>query len=523
MPRARSLSRAVLAVLLAACAFPVFAKDDSADRRGLIHALNRLSYGPRPGDLDRLKAEGLAKHVERQLHPERIDDSACASELSRYPALAMSSAQLESRYPKGKDGAGAGRPAEILEQLAAAKVTRAARCERQLEEIMTDFWFNHFNVAFNKGPVKWQLVGYERDTIRPRVFGRFRELLGAVARSPAMLFYLDNAQSSVDARYAPAEDLERMEKRRKRRPQAKKTGLNENYARELLELHTLGVDGGYTQQDVTELARILTGWSVDRRSGAEPAFVFRPRMHDRGRKTLLGRSFQDDGVNEGERALDLLATHPSTARFIALKLCRRFVADEPPPALVERVAKRFTSSGGDIRDSLRVIFDSPEFADPLLFRAKVRTPLEFVAAALRVTGASLENPKAVARALRSMGQPLYECEPPTGYPDRAEAWVSAGGLLARLRIAERMFATGPKAPARVDLERLSGGSDDAASTLAALTASLLQGEITDRTRSALLARIDHPDVSRRGPDGRPRPRPARLAALILGSPEFQRR
>jgi len=327
------------------------------------------------------------------------------------------------------------------------------------------------------------------------VLGKFRDLLGAVANSWAMMSYLDNYLSSARA-------------------------INENYARELMELHTLGVDGGYTQKDVTELARILTGWSIERPNPKNDLkdfqYVFRPRMHDPGDKVLLGQAFPSGGQEEGERALDLLARHPSTARFIALKLCRRFVADEPPPALVAKVAARFTASDGDIRETLKALFTYPEFYDPKHFRGKVKSPFEFVASALRASRAELRDPVRVAQALNAMGEPLYVCEPPTGYPDLAQPWINAGALLQRMNAALMLFGPNPNAPAHADPRAVCDEGCDGPQgkplAVDAYVRAFLGGRIAERTRSAILERIDHPAVDQ-----------ARIAALVLGSPDFQRR
>jgi uncharacterized protein (DUF1800 family) len=506
-------------------------------RRLALHALNRLGYGPRPGEVEKVAREGVDAWIARQLAPETIADPACAAVTARFKTQAMSAEALWKAYPQGERRRILGffgkddRPRRIVEEAAAAKFVRAANCEAQLAEVMTDFWFNHFNVDARKGPLKWLFMPYERDVIRPRAMGRFRDLLGAVAHSPAMLVYLDNAQSTVDARYAPddmQDDIERMEeKMAERGGKRAKLGLNENYARELLELHTLGVNSGYSQGDVTQLARVLTGWSVRRpnpRKAGEFGFQFKPRMHDPGPKTVLGKAFAGKGEEEGEAALDLLARHPATAAFIATKLCRRFVADDPSPALVARVARRFTESGGDVRAVLKTLFADPEFRSASALRAKVKTPFEYAASLLRATNAEVRDPLQAARALVRLGQPPYLCEPPTGWPDRADAWVSAGGLLERMKAANMVTRGGPKAPVAADpaVVRPEAGEPEAA--LAALTDSLLGGAVSARTRQALERRLADPEVSRSRFDDRPRPADARLlAVLVLGTGEFQRR
>lgn len=502
--------------------------DRMTERERAIHALDRLAYGPRPGEVDKVLAEGVDAWVARQLRPETIGDAPLEAKLRAYRSIGLSGAELLREYPDKKTRAlgplGSGRkPAEVASELAAAKLLRAVESERQLQEVMTDFWFNHFNVAAQKGQLKWLVSPYERETIRPRVLGRFRDLLGAVARSPGMLVYLDNAQSAIDARYAPAgarEDIVEMEEKMAERGGKKgrrRLGLNENYARELMELHTLGVDGGYTQRDVTELARILTGWSVDRPSRKNRledfAFKFKRRMHDPGAKVLLGVPFAWSGEAEGDKALDLLAAHPATARFIATKLCRRFVADEPPADMVDRVAARFRATDGDIRETLKALFADPAFYERAYFRAKVKTPLEFTASALRATRAELRDPVRIAKSIGGMGQPLYRCEPPTGWPDRAPPWINAGALLARMRAAAALFNQNPNAPASADARALLGGAPPGGGkAVAAYVDAFLGGEIGERTRAAILARLDHPGMS-----------PGKVAALVIGSPEFQRR
>ena len=346
----------------------------------------------------------------------------------------------------------------LLEELGQQKLLRAVYSDRQLEAVLIDFWFNHFNVFAGKsGLIRPYLTGYERDAIRPHVLGKFRDLLGAVAESPAMLVYLDNWLNS-DPNGPDPRALQRARQRavfnprrprfgftdprgqlQRRGPQllqpGRRGGLNENYARELLELHTLGVDGGYTQHDVVEVARAFTGWTIDalQQGGG---FRFEPRLHDAGEKLVLGHTTEaGDGKDDGERVLDVLARHPSTAQFIATRLARRFVADDPPPALIERAAARFRETDGDIREVVRTIVSSPEFFSPSASRAKVKTPLEFVVSAVRITGAQTDNAQSLVRSLRELGMPPYFCQPPTGYDDTAEAWVNTGALLNRMNFA----------------------------------------------------------------------------------------
>ncbi len=418
---------------------------------------------------------------------------------------------------------------QALLQLMQAKMLRAAYSDRQLEEVMVDFWFNHFNVFSGKGQVRVYLNEYERDAIRPRVLGTFRELLQATAESPAMLFYLDNWQSSAPegARTAaPRTEGARTSRRNPNRmsqltggatrPRTladlppglrnRRAGLNENYARELMELHTLGVEGGYTQKDVQEVARAFTGWTIaNPRQGG--AFRFEPRMHDDGEKVVLGHTIKaGGGKKDGDTVLDLLANHPATARFIASKLARRFVADEPPKTLIDRAARRFTETGGNIREVVKGIVTSPEFFAADSYRAKVKTPFEFVVSAVRATGTDTSNAMPLVLAVRNLGMPLYGCQPPTGYSDKAEAWVNSGALLNRMNFAVSLTAsTAERRAARRSPQDRDGAGPTVTSD--ALVASALAGELSETT-AATVAKATTPPQA---------------LALVLGSPEFQRK
>src|SRR5690348_2399206 len=357
----------------------------SEDQR-ILHALNRLAYGPRPGDVERVRRMGLAAYIDGQLDPRRIADPALEQALAAYPVLDRTAAALVHEYPlptpRVRQKLAQGemtrqdvaamypperRPLVITSQMQAARITRAVLSERQLEEVMVDFWFNHFNVYAQKGAVRWMVPAYEREAIRPHALGRFRDLVRATARHPAMLFYLDNWLSTRADLVLP------------RGPNAGRTmGLNENYARELMELHTLGVDGGYTQQDVVEVARCFTGWTINAPAQGG-GFTFNERTHDNGEKTVLGVTIPAGGGKEdGEQVLDILASHPATARFISRELAQRFVADDPPPALIDRMAKTFRETGGDIRAVLATMFNSKEFFSQGAYRAKVKTPFEMI-------------------------------------------------------------------------------------------------------------------------------------------------
>ena len=524
----------------------------SMDER-IVHVLDRLGYGPRPGDVERVRRMGLAAYIDAQLHPERTADDGIDAALATYRTLALTTADLLREYPRPRPGQAqrpapgappgetdprqmfasgqrARAPARVVAELRAAKLVRAVSSERQLQEVMVDFWFNHFNVYAQKGAARWMLTSYERDAIRPHALGRFRDLVLATARHPAMLFYLDNWLSVRDGLVLQAG------------PNAgRRAGLNENYARELLELHTLGVDGGYTQADVVEVARCLTGWSIDR-PYAEGRFAFRPRAHDDGAKQVLGQSIPaGGGESDGVRVIDLLARHPSTARFIAGKLARRFVADEPPPVLVERMAQAFSASDGDIRAVLEALVTSAEFFAPEARRAKVKTPLELVASAVRALDGRIartapgdesvttrdDGGAALARAVGRLGQPLYEAQPPTGYGDVAEAWVSAGALVARMNFALAL-SRGRYPGVTADPVALTR-ADRPNDALDRLLAALLPGRPAAETRAVLArqAAASPARVESRGarvPAGDPsRDDVVRMTALVLGSPEFQRR
>jgi len=511
----------------------------------ILHALNRLGYGPRPGDVKRVRRMGLAAYIEAQLAPSDLADPAVAQALPAYPVLARSAAELVREYPQPspqvRQQLASGqmtrqavaqmypperRPAVITAQMQAARITRAVLSERQLEEVLVDFWFNHFNVYAQKGAVRWMLPAYEREAIRPHVLGPFRDLVLATARHPAMLFYLDNWLSTRADVVVP------------RGPNAgRRAGLNENYARELMELHTLGVDGGYTQHDVVEVARCFTGWTIDRPQQGG-GFVFRPFAHDRGEKRVLGQVIPaGGGREEGERVIDILARHPATARFIATKLARRFVSDDPPPALVERAAETFQRTDGSIRAVLVTILTSPEFWSAEAYRAKIKTPLEVVASAVRTLDGRLvaggpergvlgDGGMALAREVSRLGEPLYEAQPPTGYPDRAESWVNTGALLGRMNFALGL-AHNRLRGATVDLPRVVAGADrgQPAQVLDRLLVAVLHGAASPETRAVLSAQLESPEITRVTAYDRVAKDTdvEKLAALVLGSPEFQRR
>ena len=601
----------------------------SADE-AILHALNRLAYGPRPGDVERVRQMGLAKWIEQQLNPNGLEDSAVEARLEQFPSLRMSTGKLLAEYPqpkqqakqaeakearldqrksdaaaatiardmagKGSQGAqeqstsassdgesrkddanaatsmkdpdsgrneatrGAGkrdllgggdpnavpraiaddskRPQRVVEELAMAKVARAVYSERQLQQVMDDFWFNHFNVFAGKGEDRWFLTSYERDVIQPRAMGKFKDLLTATAKSPAMLFYLDNFLSA-DPRAAERMAAERAARQMRRggfgRPwppraapqqQAKKNarGLNENYGRELMELHTLGVDGGYTQKDVTEVARCFTGWTIEKpREYGD--FKFDERMHDPDPKMVLGKKIHAGGMKDGEQVIELLARHPSTAKFISTKLARRFVSDNPPAALVSRMAQTFQSSDGDIRAVLKTMIYSPEFWSREAYRGKIKTPFELVVSTARTLGTDADTPMPLVQWTGRIGEPLYQCQPPTGYADKAEAWVNTGALLNRLNFSLALAGNKVRG-SRSDVGSLLGpeANGDAKAALNRAVQVFLGGQSGPTTVETLEKQLDSPQVLQAKLDD-----PVKrvdlgvVAGLVLGAPEFQRR
>jgi uncharacterized protein (DUF1800 family) len=426
--------------------------DVPGDRAAVEHALNRLTFGPKPGQIEEVQRMGLSRWIDLQLNPASIDDAGLAARLTPLPERPDDIGRAAARNMSEQERMNVQRRArqfgrQSVQVLASQKLTRAVYSERQLEEVLVDFWFNHFNVFAGKGRTALYIPEYEREAIRPHVWGSFRDLLGATARSPAMLFYLDN-WLSADPR--AAEQLQNVANRRRARagrggnnvppqpPQgARRNGLNENYARELMELHTLGVDGGYTQQDIVEVARALTGWTLA--NGPDGGFRFTPALHDRGEKKVLGHTIRaGGGIEDGEQVLDIVAAHPSTAKHIATKLVRRFVNDDPPAALVDRVAATFTKTKGDLREVVRTLVTAPEFYAQPHRNAKVKNPLVFVVSGVRATGREIRDARPLLNALQQLGMAPYMCQPPTGYDDAAETWVSAGALVTRMNIAQQL-------------------------------------------------------------------------------------
>jgi len=586
------------------------------------HALDRLTFGPRPGDFAAIHKMGLKKWLDRQLHPEKIAENPELAEhlepleslrlgihdtYTRYPSPQMIRAvargqgqlpddpdlralvvRLAERYQAKQDAAAKdpsddsdlvlkvkltdilngqqietlknGKPEQktaILESIPAAqrmdfvyalhqqqrqqlmnlapvtlrrqlmmaanpqnvvagdlsegKLQRAIYSERQLQELLADFWFNHFNVYLNKGQERYSLPTYEREAIRPYVFGKFYDMLLATAKSPAMLFYLDNWQS------VGADSAENANPRKKN-----KRGLNENYGREIMELHTLGVDGGYTQQDVINMARCLTGWTIasEKKGGG---FEYNDKMHDKGQKIVLGHVIPaGGGMNDGLEVLKIVAHHPATAHFISLRLAQRFVADDPPPSLVDRMAKTFLESDGDLRKVMETMLASGEFWSKGAYQAKVKTPFEMVVSAVRATNAQVTSAFLLNNTLQQLGEPLYRKLEPTGYSSANAEWVSSASLLARMNFAlalannrvpgikinedswQMMVQDDPMRLARFLLEQ-----DPSAATRNAIEKALADSEL----QKQLMAN------AKAGP-----PRlPSLIAGLTLGSPEFQKR
>jgi uncharacterized protein (DUF1800 family) len=506
------------------------------DTHTIVHVLNRIAFAPRPGDIERVQRIGLDRYIEEQLHPERIPDAGVDARLAGFTTLNLSIEQIARDYerpqaelrkqlqqqggndadpsapPPPKMVAANQRVNSVLVELSEQKLLRAIYSERQLQEVLTDFWFNHFNVDARKGRDRFMVTAYERDTIRPHVLGTFRDLLGATAKSPAMLFYLDNWMSVDPNGPRPGPPVARRVGRGQfilmpPPPPAgnkQRRGLNENYGRELMELHTLGVDGGYTQKDVTEVARAFTGWTIENpQQGGE--FRFEPRLHDEGEKVVLGHRIRaGGGMNDGEEVLDILASQPATAHFIALELARHFVSDAPPPALVDRVAARFRETNGDLREVMRTILTSPEFLAPDASRAKIKTPFEFVVSAVRALGAEVDDARPLVNALQQLGMPLYQCQPPTGYKDTGDAWTNTGALVSRMNLALQLSSNRMKGISVVTPQVAQRGQQSGA---AAVVSSILNDDASDTTRATIAKATTAPQ----------------MAALALGSPEFQKR
>ncbi len=663
MKKNYSLIHKVTAMLLvlAMCPF-VFAFGDNGlnkkaltEEQKIIHVLNRLGFGARPGDIERVKALGLNKYIEQQLNPDSITDSVADLKVKNLEVFNMSTAEVFAKYPNpgallrqlegGKNNQAQNnqnadqqmsdkdrrdrqaklrdyyvkydlRPANLLiPQITANRVLRGVYSEKQLQEVMVDFWQNHFNVFAGKAAVRWYIPSYERDVLRKNALGNFKDLVTGTAQHPAMLFYLDNFESispnvSTNNNRKNADRLQKMmqnggtltpqmrERIKKQRgitdaqldqflkqmkdnPQAnqqrQKRGINENYARELMELHTLGVDGGYTQQDIIEVAKCFTGWTIADPRGYRKAaandiegkenkqlirlqrqagipddlesgeFYFNKSWHEGGTKTFLGQTINEGGMKDGLKVIDILVSQPATARFIARKLAVKFVNDNPSEELVGRVAKAFLDSKGDIKTTLKALFTDKEFYAPENYRAKIKTPFELTVSAIRTIGADTNSSGAMLAMLNKLGEVPYGYQAPTGYPDTAEDWVNAGALLERLNFSVALASN--QIPGTTTDLKLFEGKDKAA-ILNKTISVILDNEISPDTRATLLKQIEQPLPDVKSPDevnddlevpnmradgqGNRLNRQARLLApsgnpevfkivsLVLGTPEFQR-
>ncbi len=494
-----------------------------------LHTLNRLAFGPRPGDFETLKRIGFARWIEQQLRPETLPISReLARKLDSLETLRMTPIELFEQYaprmqahmerdtgsPAKPDSAAIKaarlRARVIVEQAMQARLYRAAESPAQLQEVMTAFWFNHFNVFAQKGACFLWIGAYEQEAIRPHAFGRFRDLLGATAKHPAMLFYLDNWQNSAPGAVGP---------------RGKQSGINENYARELMELHTLGVNGGYTQRDVIALAHILTGWGIARHEmpscrktapGAvrtSEGFFFAPARHDYSDQVLLGNRIPTGGIEMGERALDILASHPATARHLSYQLAQYFVTDDPPPELVERLAQRYQATDGHIGEVLATLFSTPEFWDRRYYAGKFKTPYEFVLSAVRTTGLPTLNVRPLVNTMAGLGMPLYGCQTPDGYKNTQEAWLSPNAMMTRLSFATAL------GNGRLPLTRPMADFDEAAGPSLPLASGAAE---QPPEASALATTLGNPFSARTAAALEVTPERLRVP-LMLGSPEFMMR
>lgn len=625
------------------------------DDRKILHVLNRLGFGARSGDVEKVKAIGLKKYIDQQLNASSTDSAEVAARLKNFEVLRMETSEIFAKYPNpgallrnlegGRQNAANNqnnqnadqmtederkarqqklrqyyreydlRPAnQITQQMQMSRIIRATYSENQLEEQMVDFWMNHFNVYAGKAAVRWFIPSYERDVIRKNALGNFKDLVVGTAQHPAMLFYLDNFQSiSPDERQINAtrgnERLQRLmgnggqlnerqrermrargltdeqiNKRVERAKQAmnnqpkNKRGINENYARELMELHTLGVDGGYTQQDIVEVAKAFTGWTIADPRGYRKAaaneiqekenkqlarlqkmagvpddldsgeFYFNENWHDKSTKTVLGQKVNEGGMKDGLKVIDILVSQPATAKFIAKKLAVKFVSDNPSDELVSKIAQAFQKSNGDIKTTLRAMVDSPEFYAQENYRAKIKTPFELLVSSLRALDADVKPSPALLGLLNKMGEPLYGYQAPTGYPDTAEDWVNTGALLERMNFAVALSSN--RIPqTKVNLAKFEAASKQ--EILNKVIGEVLHDEISANTKTTLLKQIEQPlpevklaettdetDTAMMPNGGnqgrRGQMRQARLnnpsgnaevfkvVGLLLGSPEFQR-
>ena len=644
-------------LILCVLIFPVFVVGNDTNKgkklsedQKILHVLNRLGFGARPGDVAKVKAIGLQKYIDGQLKTNPNDNAQVAARLKNFEVLNMETSEIFAKYPNpgallrmlegGRRNAANNnqnadqptdadrrerqrkireyyreydlRPAnQIIAEMQMSRIIRAVYSEDQLEEQMVDFWMNHFNVYAGKAAVRWYIPSYERDVIRKNALGNFKDLVVGTAQHPAMLFYLDNFQSiSPDAQAGNNRGNNRLQRalqngqlnpRQRERMRARgltdeqidqrieraktmvnnqrQRGINENYARELMELHTLGVDGGYTQKDIVEVAKAFTGWTIADPRGYRSAaandikgtqnrqierlqrlagvpddiesgeFYFNANWHDKSTKNVLGQKINEGGVKDGLKVIDILVAHPSTAKFIARKLAVKFVNDKPNEELINRVANAFQKSNGDIKTTLRALFDSPEFFAAENYRAKIKTPFELLVSSLRTLDADVSASPALLGLLNKMGEPLYGYQAPTGYPDTAEDWVNTGALLERMNFAVAL-ASNRIPNTKVNLSKFEANAK--AEILNQVIGEILNGEISANTKTTLLKQIEQPlaepqiEVEPDEPDSammmpnnggqgrRGQARQMRLSApsgnaevfkvvgLILGSPEFQR-
>jgi uncharacterized protein (DUF1800 family) len=517
------------------------------------HLLHRFAWGPTPGQVDAVASRGALAWLDEQLAVPSVDDPRLASTLrERFPVLTKSPADMVALFTLAQQQLAAAarlrpepgtpppagtQPRTALNlrsdlraltlEVPQVMVVRAVESEHQVAEVLADFWFNHFNVFAGKGLVRPYLQSYVEEVIRRHALGRFEDLLVATAMHPAMLFYLDNAQSVAEGARPPnLERLQRIQRQNQRPGQAARadslqramaqripTGINENYARELLELHTLGVDGGYTQRDIEDVARIFTGWSIQR-PGQGVGFVFNAWAHDRGAKSVLGEAFPAGrGEDEGVRLLRWLAIHPATMHHVSAKLCARFVADSPPDGCVDDAVRAWRQSNGDIRAVVRAIGHSPDFWAPRNFGSKIKSPLEFVVSAVRALGGSVGQGPTLSQAVARLGQPIYGQAAPTGYPETQEDWVNSGALLNRMNLAMTL-ASGRLAGGGAAGAPLGGGEGGAEAVVEAINRGVFHGRLSETTRSVILTELaDLQD---------PRQLRATALGLALGGPDFQR-
>ncbi len=492
----------------------------SAEQRE-IHVLNRLAFGPSPADIEHIKSIGVEKYIDAQLSPESIAlPPSLINDINALLTLHLSPAELFVEYGPPSYRAQKGdqqaiqsvrrRANVIVDQAVQARLIRAVESPRQLEEVMANFWFNHFNVFAQKGLDHLWIGSYEEEAIRPYVLGHFRDLLGATAKDPAMLFYLDNWQNTAPDSPGARGNFK---------------GLNENYARELMELHTLGVDGGYTQQDVITLARILTGWGF-RRPG-QPlqnvnlskvnAFYFDPNRHDFSDKVFLGHTIKGSGIEEGEEALDILAQHPSTARHLSYELAQYFVSDQPPKSLVDRLSREYLRTRGDIRSVLRTLFHSREFWDQKYFAKKFKTPYEYVISAVRAAGSPVTNTRPLYGMMAQLGMPLYMCQTPDGYKNTQEAWLNPNAMTQRINFAMAV------ASGRLPINQPQANSMEQMMGRAKTTTPESQAARVEPLAATNLISVVGPTLSADTKAAVEDSAPAFQAPMILGSPGFMHR